>query len=436
MENRKMIVLDDDPTGIQSVHDVLVITQPTLDNLKEAMTSSGSLFYILTNSRSFSEEKTAEYHKELTQLIVEAAKQSNTDFMILSRGDSTLRGHYPLETEVIRQVLEENGQQIDGEIICPYLDGIRKTENDIHYVKTDDGWLPCGESEFAKDKSFAYHASDLKEYVEEKTKGAYKAADCISISLEDLNDEHTVVEKLDSVSHFNKVIVNCTCMDDLKKFVGAFEKCHKRYMFRCAASIVKELAHIEDRPYLTKEDCVQEGTGGLILVGSHVKKTASQLAYLKEHARDLVWIEFNQHKVLDHTLHEESLRVSNELEKVLKEDKVAVVATRRERVDFPGDDPEKQLEMATAISSELIGVLSRLTIRPRFLITKGGITSSDALTIGLKVSKEWVLGQIQQNVGVVRCLEGSKFENLPVVVFPGNVGDETTLYKVVETLHN
>lgn len=140
--------------------------------------------------------------------------------------------------------------------------------------------------------------------------------------------------------------------------------------------------------------------------------------------------------MLDNTLHEESLRVSGELEKVLKEDKVAVVATRRERVDFPGDDPEKQLEMATAISSELIGVLSRLTIRPRFLITKGGITSSDALTIGLKVSKEWVLGQIQQNVGVVRCLEGSKFENLPVVVFPGNVGDETTLYKVVETLHS
>lgn len=434
MENKKIIVLDDDPTGIQSVHDVLVITQPTVENLKRAFESSNPCFYILTNSRSFSEQETTDYHINLMDLIIEVSQLTNVDFMIVSRGDSTLRGHYPLETEVIKTSLEKSGQVIDGEIICPYLNGIRKTENDIHYVKNGENWIPCGESEFAQDKTFSYHASDIKEYVEEKTKGQYLAKDCISISLTDLNDEQKVIDKLNHVSHFNKVIVNCTCMDDLKKFVNAFEKTQKRFIFRCAASLVKELAHIEDKAYLTQKDCVQEGIGGLILVGSHVKKTASQLAYLKEHA-SLDWVEFNQHRILDDTLHEESLRVSEELEKLLNQNRTVVVATRRDRVDFPDDNPEKQLEMSTNISKELIGVIERLNTRPRFLITKGGITSSDALTIGLHVSEEWVLGQIAQNVGVVSCLQGSKFENLPVVVFPGNVGDEKTLYEVVETLN-
>lgn len=429
-----MIVLDDDPTGIQSVHNVLVITLPTLENIKKAMRSTSSVFYILTNSRSFNEEETTTYHQNLMKMILEASHQTNVDFVIVSRGDSTLRGHYPLETEVILEELERDGQIIDGEIICPYLDGIRKTEKNIHYVKNGDTWIPCGESEFAKDRSFSYHSSDLCAYVEEKTKGKYLAKDCICISLEDLNDEDCVVSKLNQAVNFNKVIVNCRCMDDLKKFVRGFEKTKKRFIFRCAASLVKELAHIDNRPYLKKQDCVQEGNGGLILVGSHVKKTASQLAYLKDNS-NLEWIEFNQHKILDGTLHEESLRVSKKLEEVLKEDKIAVVSTRRERVDFPEDNPAKQLEWATNISRELVGVIERLNTRPRFLITKGGITSSDAITIGLHVSEEWVLGQIAQNVGVVKCLKGSKFENLPVVVFPGNVGDETTLFNVVNILN-
>lgn len=437
--DRKIIVLDDDPTGIQTVHDVLVVTKIAKGPIKEAFQRKENMFYILTNSRSFSEEETSDFHRNLCELIVEIANELEQDFLLVSRGDSTLRGHYPLENEVMKEVLEAHDMRIDGEIICPYLDGIRKTVDDIHYVLSDGKVIPCGESEFSKDKSFAYKSSDLKEYVEEKTKGRHLAKDCISITLCELKqkNENSIIQKLESVKDFQKIIVNADCMEDLEVFVNCFDKVKtKRFLFRCAASLVKCLGHISQQPFLSRNQCIdtEGGKGGIILVGSHVNKTATQLAYLKEHSKNLEWITFNQHKIVDHTLHEESLRVTKVLDDVLKEGKIAVVATRRDRVDFPSDDAAKQLEWSTEISRELINVLANISYRPSFLVTKGGITSSDALTIGLHVEKEWVLGQIHPMVGVVKCMEESKFPGLPVVVFPGNVGDETSLYKVVETL--
>ena len=429
MNKHKYIVLDDDPTGIQTVHDVLVLVKYDEESLIEAFKDDSNMFYISTNSRSFLEKVTYEYHKKLTSEIIKVANKLNYSFTIVSRGDSSLRGHFPLETKTIYDVLKENGISIDGEIICPYLDGIRKTIDDVHYI-VDKGLIPVGESEFAKDKTFSFKSSDLKDYVEEKTNGEYKASSCISIS--NLDDIDTIVSKLNSVTNFNKVIVNASCMSDLKKFVKAYKKTNKKFIFRCAASLVKELGEISDRDYLKKEECISEGSGALILAGSHVNKTTSQLAYLEKHLDNYELVEFNQHKVLDGTLHQEAIRCAKLVSEKLKEDKLVVLQTRRQRVDFPDGDKDKQLEMAVSISSELTGVLSLLDIKPKFLISKGGITSYDCLSIGLSVKKALALGQIEKNVGVVKILDDSSFKNMPVVIFPGNVGSEETLYKVVE----
>ena len=166
MENKKYIVLDDDPTGIQTVHDVYMITKMDKISIEKAFLQSQNMFYILTNSRAFSKEYTIQYHKELIQNIIDVAKKLDIDFTIISRSDSTLRGHYPTETQVIYDVLKQNHIHIDGEILCPYLDGIRRTENDIHYVLVNDVWVPVGKTEFAKDKTFSFQSSNLKEYVE------------------------------------------------------------------------------------------------------------------------------------------------------------------------------------------------------------------------------------------------------------------------------
>ena len=430
----KYIVFDDDPTGIQTVFNVLVLVDYDYNSLKEAFLDEREMFYVSTNSRSFSEVETIKYHERLMDLIIKVSKETNIDFTILSRGDSSLRGHFPLETKIIYNKLKENGIKIDGEIICPYLDGIRKTINDVHYIVDKDNLIKVGDSEFSKDKTFSFKSSDLKDYVEEKTRGEYKAQDCISISLDDLNNQDVVVSKLNSVSNFNKVIVNACSMDDLKKFVSAYEKSNKKFIFRCAASLVKEIGNIKDKEYLTKDECITSGKGGLILVGSHVNKTTSQLDYLRKHFLNLDYVEFNQHEILNDNLYNEAVRCAKEISNKLKEDKIVVLATRRDRVDFKGDDKDKQLEMAVSISKELTGILNKLEVAPKFLVSKGGITSYDCLNIGLHVKKGLALGQIEKNVGVIRCLEGSKFNNMPVVIFPGNVGDEKTLYNVVYKL--
>ncbi|MFR5666831.1 MAG: four-carbon acid sugar kinase family protein, partial [Enterocloster bolteae] len=132
---RKLVVLDDDPTGVQTVHDVSVYTDWSEESVLQGFQEEGNLFYILTNSRGFTEDETKKAHQEIAGNIVKAARKTGRDFLIMSRGDSTLRGHYPLETQVLRDVLSREGQQeTDGEVICPFFkEGGRFTIGNIHY---------------------------------------------------------------------------------------------------------------------------------------------------------------------------------------------------------------------------------------------------------------------------------------------------------------
>ena len=89
---RKIIVLDDDPTGVQTVHDVSVYTDWSEESLREGLEEPGKLFYILTNSRAFTEEQTVRAHREIARRAAAAAADANTDYLLVSRSDSTLRG--------------------------------------------------------------------------------------------------------------------------------------------------------------------------------------------------------------------------------------------------------------------------------------------------------------------------------------------------------
>jgi len=439
----KIIVLDDDPTGVQTVHDISVYTDWSYESIRSGFQEENKMFYILTNSRGFSVEQTTKVHHEIGQRIAEIAKEENKGYLMISRGDSTLRGHYPLETEILKEEFEKfQDYKVDGEILCPYFrEGGRYTLGNVHYVKYDRELIPCAETEFAKDKTFGYHNSDLCAYIEEKTNGAYLKEDVLSISLEALRalklDE--ITDKLMQVKDFGKVIVNAIDACDIKVFCIALYRAiskGKHFMFRTAAGFVKELGGITDKPSLSKSEMIVKdiGTGGIIVVGSHTSKTTSQLELLKD-LRGLEFIEFNSDLVLEEgKLEEEVKAVIAKEEAFIKEGKTVVVYTKRKLLTLEKDSKEEALLRSIKISEAVQSLVGKLTVTPAFVIAKGGITSSDVGTKALQVKKANVLGQVKPGIPVWQTGDESKFPRIPYIIFPGNVGEETTLKEVVEIL--
>lgn len=439
----KIIVLDDDPTGIQTIHDISVYTDWSYESIRRGFEEKNKVFYILTNSRGFTEEQTSKAHREIGKMITQVAKEQQQKYLIVSRSDSTLRGHYPLETMILKEQCERYFRQtVDGEIICPYFrEGGRFTINNIHYVQYGDWLVPAGETEFAKDKTFGYQSSDLTEYIAEKTKGSYKQEEVLTISLQELRafKINEIANKLIGVTNFGKVVVNAIDACDVKVFCVALYRAlaqGKYFLFRTAAGIVKELGAITDKPLLTRQEMVASSSavGGIIVVGSHTQKTTSQVEQLKTLA-GIRFIEFNSDLVLEAERFEKEIAsVVKREEELLSQGVTVVVYTKRKLLTLDNDSRQDALARSVKISDAVQSLVGRLNVTPAFVVAKGGITSSDVGTKALKVKRANVLGQIRPGVPVWQTGEESKFPHIPYVIFPGNVGEQNTLKEVVEIL--
>lgn len=443
--NKKIVVLDDDPTGVQTVHDISVYTNWDKDSIRQGFEEENNLFYVLTNSRGFTEEQTTKAHHEIAEVVDEVARETGKEYIFISRSDSTLRGHYPLETQLLKADYEKNtGKTIDGEIMCPFFkEGGRFTIDNVHYVKYGEELVPANETEFAKDKTFGYTAYTMPEYIEEKTKGEYKAADVTCISLEDIHnmDIDKIEAQLMEVTGFNKVIVNAVDYADVKVFCTALYRAMakgKVFMFRTAAAIVKVMGAVIDQPLLTREQMVVKETtnGGIVVVGSHTEKTTKQVECLKE-LKDIEFIELDATLVKDDDAFEaEVSRCLAREEECIRAGKTVCCYTTRALITADTGDKEDELRLSVKISDAVQSLVGRLSITPSFVIAKGGITSSDVGTKALEVKKANVLGQIKPGIPVWQTGEESKFPLTPYVIFPGNVGEISTLKEAVEVLMN
>ena len=440
---KKIVVLDDDPTGVQTVHDISVYTDWTKDSIRQGFQEKNNLFYILTNSRGFTQDETTLAHNEIAANVDAVAKELGKEYIFISRSDSTLRGHYPLETEILRTNYEKNtGCIIDGEILCPFFkEGGRFTIDDVHYVRYGNELIPANETEFAKDKTFGYRAATMPEYVEEKTKGAYPAGNVVCISLDEIHrmaiDE--IEQKLLHVQGFNKIIVNAVDYADLKVFCVALYRAMakgKVFMFRTAAAIVKVMGGVSDQPLLEREQMVRtnELHGGIIVVGSHTEKTTRQLEALKQ-LSDIRFVELDATKVtVAGGLEKEVERCLALEEAWIRDGKTVCCYTSRALVTADTGNKEDELRLSVRISDAVQSLVGGQSVIPKFVIAKGGITSSDVGTKALGVKRANVLGQIEPGIPVWQTGAESKFPGIPYVIFPGNVGEDTTLRYAVEKL--
>ncbi len=442
--NKKIVVLDDDPTGVQTVHGISVYTDWKIESLENAFNAQESMFFVLTNSRGFTAQQTEQAHNEIAKNLATVAKKTGKDFIVISRGDSTLRGHYPLETDVLRSALEkELNMEFDGEIICPFFkEGGRFTLENTHYVREGEELVPAGQTEFAKDKTFGYVSSLLPAWCEEKSQGRYPADGVVCISLEMLRSlDYDGIEKaLLSTSGFGKVIVNAIDYVDIMAFAVGFcravQKGHT-FLFRSAAAIPKVLGGITNKPLLTAKDLLDPTNthGGIVVVGSHIKKSTDQLEELHNSTSNLEFIEFKAARVAEEGgLEDEVTRIVDQAQTCIKAGTSVVVFTSRNLYVPNTADKDVILSASVRISEAVTSIIGKLTVQPSFIIAKGGITSSDVGTKALQVKCAEVMGQIKPGIPVWKTGSDSKFPHMPYVIFPGNVGENSTLREVVDIL--
>src|SRR5699024_10071988 len=327
-------------------------------------------------------------------------------------------------------------------IIIPFFkEGGRYTINNIHYVKTGNKLLPAAETEFAQDRTFGFNESDLTKYVEEKSKGDYKSEDVVAIQLEDLRslNINKIVNELMEVKNFNKVIVNAISDEDLKVFsVALIETLNKgkQFLFRTAATFTKVIGNIPSKELLSKDQMIQKNneSGGLIIVGSHVNKTTQQLRELIK-LESIKPIEFNSDLVLDEEKFEKEIQARiDELNMNINSGQTCVIYTKRKRLDLGAGMQEKELELSVKISDGLTKIIKLLSCEPKYIIAKGGITSSEVGTTALNVTKALILGQALPGIPVWETDSQSKYPNMPYVIFPGNVGGVKDLYTIASEL--
>lgn len=442
--NACVMVLDDDPTGVQTVHDVTIVTNWTVETLYRQFASGEKLFFVLTNSRSFSAWKTEETHRKIAQNACEAAKMAGIELMLISRGDSTLRGHYPLETRVLRDTLEAQGTPpFAGEVLCTFFkEGGRFTMDGVHYVKEGEWLTPAAQTEFAGDKTFGYTHSALSAYIREKSGNTILPEQIVTVTLRELRslDLAAVERKLTAMRGYHYVAVDAAEETDVLLMATVLMRLRakgKNYIIRSAAAVPKVFGNVTDRPLLRRDEMVEQGSevGGLVLVGSHVKKTTAQLECLRQSKLPMAFIEFHVDgwKTPD-GLENETRRAVALAEEAMRAGRTAVVYTSRQLVLPQSATPEELLGISVRISEAVTNVVATLSFRPRFLIAKGGITSSDVGTKALRVERARVLGQAAPGVPVWQTGAESLFPNLSYIIFPGNVGGPSTLRDIVETI--
>ncbi|XP_051147765.1 uncharacterized protein LOC127262938 isoform X2 [Andrographis paniculata] len=436
---KTLVVLDDDPTGTQTVHDIDVLTEWSIPSLVEQFSKRPKCFFILTNSRSVSSEKATDLITEICSNLSNAAKTvDNSQYTVVLRGDSTLRGHFPEEADAAISVIGE----VDLWILCPFfLQGGRYTVGDIHYVADSERLIPAGETEFAKDASFGYKSSNLKEWVEEKTRGRVKACDVASISIELLRrgGPEAVCQRLCSLKKGSTCIVNAASDRDMSVFAAGMiqaELLGKSFLCRTAASFVSARVGIIPKPPLLPGDLgiSKERTGGLIVVGSYVPKTTKQIEeLLLQRGHALKRIEVSVDKVAMKSVdeREDEINYTADIADVyLRSGKDTLVMTSRQLV--VGKTGSESLEINGKVSSALVEIVRRITTRPRYILAKGGITSSDIATKALEAQRAKIVGQALAGVPLWQLGPESRHPDVPYIVFPGNVGDSKAVAEVVK----
>lgn len=463
---RVLVVLDDDPTGTQSVSDLPVLTRWAVEDFTWAFDQGKAAVYVLTNTRSLDPAEAAARNEEIVRNAVAAAHATDGGAAVrlgfVSRSDSTLRGHFPLEPDVIAAtVAAESGEVTDGVVIVPaFPDAGRVTIGGIHYMRgtgNDAGQLtPVAETEFARDATFGFANSEMARYVEEKSHGRFAAESVIVLDLNiiragaagngDAGDPEVsakaIADAIEPATASTPIVADIVTENDLRALALGLEEAERRgkkLLYRVGPPFVRARIGQEIRTELSGEEAyagnVPSEAGGLIVVGSHVGVTTRQLKVLTDQHSAARIVEIDVEKLLGDAA---DAYLDETVETVVEALHSGDVIVHTSRLLIKTEDPAESLRIARTVSAAVVSVVNRTlkTFPPRFVIAKGGITSSDVAAHGLEIRHAIVRGPMLP--GIVSLWEPvhGPAKGIPYIVFAGNVGDDESLAQVTRKLSN
>ena len=434
--NKTLVIIDDDPTGNQTVYNIPLLTEWDLDTLINEFKNETPAFFFLTNSRSLSKKKSSEIYQEISENVIKASKIANRDFTIISRSDSTLRGHFS-EIEIVKESSTFN--EAITVFIPVMFEGGRVTVNDTHYISENENLTPVNETSFSKDHTFAYSNANLKAYIEEKTQGNIRGSNIVSINIESIRtlDVDSLSAQIKSIESGKFCIINALNYYDLNKITQTLllaESTGKQILYRTSSSFVPSYIGLEPKPLLSAETIIdsKNKNGGLTIVGSYVPKSSSQLKYVIENTTKKELIEVDVEVILSAKSNIYIASLISKIDTAIESGKDVIVYTSRKLIT--GKDSDSNIDIASKVSQALVTLVYGIKICPKYVLAKGGITSHDLATNGLRMKRSKVLGQILSGVPVWEMGAETRFPGLPYIVFPGNVGNEKSLSEIIQKL--
>ncbi len=427
-----VVVIDDDPTGAQTLRGVPLIFGVDRALISEYLVAGAPVICVLTNSRALSREDAYELNARVASIL----RSNGTVPLVVSRGDSTLRGHLSVEMQALADALYDG--RPESRVFAPaFLEAGRSTSDGIHFVDVEGARVPVAQTPFAQDARFGFHSSDLREYlVEVGAAGDTSEVSVISPSLV-AGGAAGVAAAIHEASG-DWVVTDLESLADVDLVAAAILDLHEAghsVLTRCAPSLVRALAGQASSPALTDAQLraafpARRGHG-LIVVGSHVPQTSAQLNALRRRS-DTVFIPADTQALFSN---EDGARA----------DLIAAAVTALETADVVLHTPREEIrdasaggDLARSFSDALCEIVAAITAEstPAWVIAKGGITSHEVAARGLGIRAADVVGQIfDSKVSIVRATHApERSRGLPYVIFPGNVGAVDALADAVGRL--
>ncbi|MCS5698543.1 four-carbon acid sugar kinase family protein [Cyanobium sp. FGCU-52] len=452
----KIVVIDDDPTGSQTVHGCPLLLRWDPATLDAGLAHPSPLLFLLANTRALGPAEARARMRELAAALGAALARAREGglldgWLLVSRGDSTLRGHFPLEVEELAAALGP----FDATLLVPaFLEGGRTTVEGVHRLHGQ----PVHQSDFARDGLFGYNTSYLPDWVEERSGGRLSAAGVQLLGLADLEgDPARLRQRLAAPANQQLVAVDAERPEHLAALAAALRDLSatsgdseasagrrpRRFLAQSAAGLPAALAALPPQPLdaaglagLRRQSADGCPLPGLVLVGSHVPLADAQLERLLAEplCRGIELPVARLHRVLEGPLPERMLASleadwRQQLQAVLAEGRTPVLFTSR------GELRCRHAAERRALGLALAGLMARLgaALAPDlgYLISKGGITTHTLLADGLGLDRVDLQGQLLPGLSLVLApVEGGAVAGgagLPVLTFPGNLGEADTL---------